>query len=159
MARVFIGVGSNEGDRLAHISRAIKALAAIDGVQVVQMATIIETEAVGGPPQGRYLNTAAELDTALTPFNLLRALKEIEHRRGRQPASERWGPRPIDLDLLLYEDQIIESPELTVPHPRMHERQFVLEPLSQIAPDVIHPLLKQPITELLKALARCSSCA
>ena len=152
MSRVFIGIGSNEGDRLGHISRAVKALNATPALRVLQLAPITETEPVGGPPQDPYLNTAVELDTALTPFDLLRALKEIEQRLGRQPTGERWGPRPIDLDILLYEDQIIDSPELTIPHPRVHERQFVLEPLAQIAPDLVHPILKQSISELLKAL-------
>jgi len=152
MACVFIGIGSNEGNRLAHISQAIKALGAVDGVHVVQMATIIETNPVGGPPQGPYLNTVVELETALTPLELLNALKAIERRFGRAPSSVRWGPRPIDLDILLYDDQVLETPTLIIPHPRMHERQFVLEPLVQIAPDIVHPLLKQPISELLKAL-------
>ena len=100
--RVFIGVGSNEGDRFAHISSAIKALGAVDGIQVVQMAMLIETDPVGGPPQGPYLNTVVEIYTALAPRELLSTLKAIEQQLGRQPASERWGPRPIDLDILLY---------------------------------------------------------
>jgi len=150
--RVFIGVGANEGDRSANISQAIKALSVVDGIQLVQMATLIDTEPLGGPPQGPYLNTVVEIDTALAPHELLNALKAIEQRLGRLPQSERWGPRPIDLDLLLYADQVIAAAELTVPHPRMHERQFVLEPLAQIAPDVVHPVLKQSTSELLKAL-------
>ena len=152
MSRVFIGIGSNDGDRLAHISNAIKALGAVDAVRVVQTANIIETEPVGGPPQDRYLNTVAELETTLAPRALLSTLKAIEQQLGRQPASERWGPRPIDLDILLYEDEVIDTPELTIPHPRMHERQFVLEPLVQIAPDVVHPRLKHTLTELCRML-------
>ena len=159
MGRVFIGIGSNEGDRLAHISRAIKALGAVDGVHVVQMATIIETEPAGGPPQGPYLNTVVELDTTLAPRELLSVLKAIEQQLGRKPGSQRWGPRPIDLDILLYDDQVLKTPTLVIPHQRMHERQFVLEPLAQISPNVVHPLLKQPVSALLTALKTCSSCA
>ena len=146
--RVFIGVGSNEGDRLAHIASAIKALGAVDGVHVLQTATIIETEAVGGPPQGPYLNTVVEIDAALAPRELLSALKAIEQQLGRKPESERWGPRPIDLDLLLYSDWVIHTMELVVPHPRLHERMFVLEPLAQLAPDTVHPLLRQSVAAL-----------
>ena len=159
MGRVFIGIGSNEGDRLAHISRAIKALGAVGGVHVVQMATIIETEPVGGPPQGPYRNTVVELDTVLAPRELLSALKAVEQQLGRKPGSQRWGPRTIDLDILLYDDQVLKTPTLVIPHPRMHERQFVLEPLAQISPNVVHPLLKQPVSALLTALKTCSSCA
>lgn len=159
MTRVFIGIGSNEGDRLTHISRAIKALGSLIGTRVVQMAVIAETEPVGGPPQGPYLNTVVELDTTLAPRELLSALKAIEQQLGRKPESERWGPRPIDLDILLYDDQVLKTPTLVIPHPRMHERQFVLEPLAQISPNVVHPLLKQPVSALLTALKTCSSCA
>ncbi|MDP3703782.1 MAG: 2-amino-4-hydroxy-6-hydroxymethyldihydropteridine diphosphokinase [Candidatus Omnitrophota bacterium] len=155
--RVFIGVGSNEGDRLAHISQAIKALGAVDGIQVVQMAPIIETEPVGAPPQGPYLNTVVELDTTLEPVPLLGVLKHIERALGRVPSSQRWGPRPIDLDLLLFGDQVIHTAELTVPHPRLHERMFVLEPLAQLAPDAIHPLLRQSIAALRAHLVPAAS--
>ena len=149
MSRVFIGVGSNEGDRLAHISRAMRALAEVSGVRLLQMATIAETEPIGGPPQGPYLNTVVEIDTALSPTELLKELQDIERRLGREPSSQRWGPRPIDLDILLYDDWIVQEPQLSIPHPRMHERQFVLEPLAQLAPGTIHPLLQQPIADLL----------
>ncbi len=151
MSRVFIGVGSNEGECFEHISIALRRLAAAGRVQLLQMATIIETEPVGGPPQDRYLNTVVEIDTSLEPAELLKTLQAIERQGGRTPSAERWGPRPIDLDLLLYDDRTINTPELTVPHPRMHERRFVLEPLAQLAPDAIHPVLKQPISELLLA--------
>lgn len=152
MARVFVGLGSNQGDRREHLSHALKALSAEPAIRLARVAPIVETEPAGGPPQGPYLNTVVELETRLTPLDLLSALKAIETRLGRKPEPDRWGPRPIDLDILLYEDQVIDSPSLTIPHSRMHERQFVLEPLVQIAPDLVHPILKQSISELLKAL-------
>ena len=153
MSRAFIGIGSNEGDRLQHISRAVKALSAVPGIRVVQMATIIETAPVGGPPQGPYLNTVVEIDAEQRPRALLLALKAIEARLGRRPAPQRWAPRPIDLDLLLYEDLVMHEPDLTIPHPRLHERRFVLEPLAQLAPDVVHPVLQRPIGALLEQCA------
>jgi len=152
MGRVFIGLGSNQGDRLTAISGAVRALSTLEGVRVVQMAMIVETEPVG-PPQGPYLNTVVELDTARAPEELLRALQDIERQLGRVPSPQRWGPRVIDLDLLLYDDQVIQRPGLSVPHPRMHERGFVLEPLAQLAPDAVHPILQQSVAALREQLA------
>jgi len=149
MTRVFIGIGSNEGDRLECISRAVRSLAAVPGVRVARMATIQETEPVGGPPQGPHLNSVVELETDLPPRALLDALQAIERSLGRRPSAERWGPRAIDLDILLYGDRTIEEPGLTIPHPRLAQRRFVLEPLSQLAPELIHPVLRQSIAMLL----------
>jgi len=149
MARVFVGIGSNEGDRLATISQAVQALASLAEVRVMQMALIMETDPVGGPPQGRYLNTVVELDTSLVPSALLGQLKTIEARLGRQPATQRWAPRPIDLDILLYDAHILQDPVLTIPHPRLHERRFVLEPLAQLAPEMLHPVARKTIKQLL----------
>lgn len=152
MARVFIGLGSNQGDRLGQISRALQHLGAEPGVRVVQMATIIETAPVG-PPQDPYLNTVAELDTALEPAALLSIFKRIERQQGRLSKAERWSPRPVDLDLLLYGDRILQDAALTIPHPRMHQRRFVLEPLAQLAPDVMHPIARKTISQLFAECA------
>jgi len=152
MARVFIGIGSNEGDRLANISQAVQRLGSIPGIRVIQMATIYETQPVGGPPQPEFLNTVVELDTALSPHELLRLVKTLEQQLGRLAAAQRWGPRRIDLDILVYDDQVIQEPQLVIPHAQLHTRRFVLEPLAQLAPELIHPVLGQTIAELLAHL-------
>jgi len=116
---------------------------------VVAVSPFIETAPVGGPPESPdYLNAVAAIETELAPKELLEALLTVEHKLGRIRA-ERWGPRTIDLDLLLYDEVVIDEPDLTIPHPRMHERRFVLEPLAAIAPDVVHPVLHTSIRELL----------
>ena len=157
MSRVFIGIGSNEGDRLSNISRAARAMSRLPQTRLVQMATIIETEPVGGPPQGPYLNTVVEVETGLAPHELLAALQGIERQLGRVPSTQRWGPRPMDLDILLYADRLMQEGSLSIPHPRMHERRFVLEPLAQLAPDAVHPGLHQTIAVLLSQLQAPSS--
>jgi 2-amino-4-hydroxy-6-hydroxymethyldihydropteridine diphosphokinase len=148
----YISLGSNLGDRRDYIQRAAEALRRTPGVLDVRMSTLHETEPVGGPPgQGMYLNAAARLETDLDAPALLAILLDVEARLGRR-RSEKWGPRVIDLDLLLFDDQVIDTPGLTVPHPRMHERRFVLEPLAEIAAGVSHPVLKLTISELLRGL-------
>ena len=134
-ALALIGLGSNLGDRRATLLRAIEELNATPGVSVVKVSSFHETEPVGGPPgQGPYLNAAACIETTLEPPALLHRLQEIEARNGRV-RTVRWGERTLDLDLLLYDDRIVETPELTIPHPRMADRRFVLEPLAEIAPE------------------------
>src|SRR5262245_46973550 len=129
-----IGLGSNLRDRVANLEGAIAALNEVPGIAVRQVSTFHETEPVGGPPgQGMFLNAVARLETDLEPLALLHALQEIETRFGRQ-RTVRWGERTLDLDLLLLDDQIIDTPELCLPHPRMRTRRFVLEPLVEVAP-------------------------
>ncbi|HET6428095.1 MAG TPA: 2-amino-4-hydroxy-6-hydroxymethyldihydropteridine diphosphokinase [Phycisphaerae bacterium] len=146
-----IGLGSNVGDRAQTLVDALKALQAAEGVTVRAISHMIETAPVGGPAgQGKYLNAAAEVSTDLTPRELLAVLNGIEHALGRRrPAEDRWGPRTCDLDILLMGDTVMETAELTIPHPRMHERLFVLRPLAQIAPRAVHPVLGKTIAELL----------
>ena len=122
------------------------------GVRVVKLAPIYETEPVGGPPQGSFLNTVVEIETMLAPQALLEQLKQVECLLGRTPSAQRWGPREIDLDILLYEDRVIREPSLTIPHPELHRRRFALEPLAQLAPEAVHPVLRQTVAELLAAL-------
>ncbi|MFO8007061.1 MAG: 2-amino-4-hydroxy-6-hydroxymethyldihydropteridine diphosphokinase, partial [Candidatus Brocadiia bacterium] len=120
-------------------------------IAVRQVSSFIETEPVGGPPQGPYINAAAELRTTLSPRELLEELLDVEDKLGRV-RTVHWGPRKLDLDLLLYEDQIIDEPGLQVPHPHMHKRPFVLDPLSEIAPEVTHPVLDKTVSEMQEEL-------
>jgi 2-amino-4-hydroxy-6-hydroxymethyldihydropteridine diphosphokinase len=146
---VCIAFGSNLGDRRDTLEAAIASLADAPGVSVQKVSSFHETEPVGGPAgQGLFLNAAAVLETTLDPFGLLRVLREIEERFGRT-RTVHWGARTLDLDLLLFDDRIIDTPELTIPHPRLTERRFVLEPLAEVAPDAVDPVTKRTIVDLL----------
>lgn len=134
---IFIGLGSNLGDRAATIRAALDALSADGDVRVVRCSSLYETAPVGGPPgQPMYLNAAAELETRLAPRALLDRMLAVEARFGRR-REVRHGPRTLDLDLLLYAELAVDEPGLTIPHPRMWEREFVLAPLREIAPRVV----------------------
>lgn len=132
MAVAFIGLGSNLGDRAENLRRALQKLDELPGTRVIQSSTFHETDPVGGPPQGKFLNAAARLETELEPHGLLHSLQKIEREMGRPAEHERWGPRVIDLDLLTYNNLTLNTPELTLPHPRMRERNFVMIPLDEI---------------------------
>ena len=134
MAEVYLGLGSNLGDREEMIRRALAALPG-HGVAVRRVSSVIETAPVGGPPQGRFLNAVVLVETGHDPLALLGHLKEIEAALGRIP-SERFGPRAIDIDILLYDRCALSTPTLTIPHPRMWERDFVMIPLRELAGDI-----------------------
>ncbi len=144
----FIGVGSNLGDRKQTIHQAEQKLSHVEGIRFIRSAPIYETQPVGGPKQDLFLNTVWEIETDLPARQLLNALFEIESDFGRLRL-EKNGPRTIDLDLLLYGDAVIKEQALTIPHPRLHERWFVLKPLWDLRSDYVHPVLKKSICELL----------
>ena len=145
----YIALGSNLGDRELNIQSALAKLRATAEIVIVKVARPFENPAIGGPPDSPpFLNTAAEIRTTLDPHPLLHRLLEIEREMGRQ-RREKWGPRLIDLDLILYGDLILTTDDLILPHPLMHQRQFVLEPLAEIAPEVVHPEIKRTVRELL----------
>ena len=149
--RAFVGLGSNLGDREGTIARAVELLSAAAGVEVVAVSQLRETEPWGPVEQPAYLNGAVQLETELSPRALLDVLLAVEQALGRDRTGERWGPRTIDLDLLLYDDVEVDEPGLTVPHPRLHERRFALEPLAELAPDAVVPG-RGRVSELLAAL-------
>jgi 2-amino-4-hydroxy-6-hydroxymethyldihydropteridine diphosphokinase len=151
--RVFIGFGSNQGDRWLHMVRALEALGKAPGVELVRTSSLYRTEPVGYNDQEDFFNGVAEVRTSLSPRELLRTLKGIEKDLGRKSGGRRWGPRTIDLDLLLYGSRVVRSGELTIPHPEMHRRRFVMVPLAEIGPEVSHPELGLTAAEILDGLA------
>jgi 2-amino-4-hydroxy-6-hydroxymethyldihydropteridine diphosphokinase len=135
----FISIGSNIGERLLHLKDAVRALHTHNEVSVLSVSSIYETAPVGYTDQEDFLNIVIEIKTSLDAYNLLSVCQEIEHELGRV-RTVRWGPRIVDLDILLYNNDNINAENLIVPHPRMHERAFVLIPLLEIAPETVHPV-------------------
>ena len=151
MPTAYIGIGSNLGDREENCKKAIEFL--IDsGIRVLKRSSGIKTEPWGLKGQPKFVNMAIKIQTGLTPKDLLKLLKNIETKLGRTPGP-RWGPRVIDLDILFYDDIVMRTAELEIPHPGISEREFVLKPLAAIAPDKIHPVLKKSISALLNDIA------
>ena len=147
--RVYLALGSNLGDRAANLHAACRALS--PQVQIERASPIYETDPWGYADQPPFYNQVLRARTELEPLALLNFLKQTETRLGRQP-SVRYGPRLIDLDILFYNDQVLQTDELTLPHPRLHERAFVLIPLKDLAADLRHPVLGQTVRELCAAL-------
>ena len=139
MATAWLGIGSNVGDREEFCRRAVELLRSSDGLEVTALSGLYETTPVGGPPQRSYLNLVARVETDHSPAGLLELCKRIEARLGREPSDVRFGPRVVDLDVLLYGDQKVSEPDLEIPHPRMKQRRFVLVPLLEIDPDASDP--------------------
>ena len=140
------------GDRAGHLRAALERLAQFPKTRVIRCSSWHETAPVGGPPQGMFLNGVAQIETFLKPKDLLDRLQQAEEEIGRPAVHERWGPRVIDLDLLDYDGLILNRPGLELPHPRLHERPFVLIPLAEIAPEWQHPLLQESTQALMEKL-------
>jgi 2-amino-4-hydroxy-6-hydroxymethyldihydropteridine diphosphokinase len=146
---VYLSLGSNIGDREAHLREAIRRLESAGKLRAV--SSIYETEPVEFTDQPQFLNCAVALETSSTPGQLMLQLLAIEKAMGRQRIQKK-GPRTIDLDILLFGDEVVDTPGLTIPHPAMQHRRFVLEPLAEIAPEAIHPVLKKTVKQLLEEL-------
>jgi len=148
----YIGLGSNLGDRELKLLMAVAELGKLPGSKVTGVSHFYETEPVGGPPQDNFYNAAVRLATTLEPLALLDQLKRIEVEVFHRKPSGHWGPRSMDLDILLYGELILDGERLTIPHPRLAERRFALQPLADLDPSLIHPSLGRSIAELLASL-------
>jgi GTP cyclohydrolase-4 len=148
LVTAYLSLGSNLGNRQANLDMALKLLS--ERMKMGKVSSMYDTEPMGNTNQPRFLNLACEVSTRLTPEGLLALTKGIERKMGRYSRS--GEPRTIDIDIVLYGDQVIDTPDLVVPHPKMAERSFVLMPLAEIAPDLVHPVLKKTIRELNQAI-------
>ncbi len=153
--KVIIAAGSNLEDRVENCERGIAALNGSGKVTVVSQSGFYLTEPVGYADQPWFINAAMMVRTRLTPLELLRFLKQMERLSGRIASDIRNGPRVLDFDIIFFNDRVIETPELSVPHPRMQERGFVLKPLNEIAPGWIHPVFQKPVRQLLADVGEC----
>jgi 2-amino-4-hydroxy-6-hydroxymethyldihydropteridine diphosphokinase len=152
MAVVYLGIGSNLGDKQGNCLDAIERLST-RGISISKRSAMHETQPWGVEDQPDFVNMAVEVETVMSPEELLVTVKEIEREMGRK-AGTRWGPRLIDLDVLLYDDRIVQSKDLIIPHPLLHKRNFVLLPLAEISPECVHPVLKKTIGELAQELIK-----
>jgi 2-amino-4-hydroxy-6-hydroxymethyldihydropteridine diphosphokinase len=147
----YIGFGSNVGDGIRNCRQALEAIGSDPRIRLVQHSPLYRTEPVGKRDQDWFINGVAAVETSMTPGELLGFLLSIEDRMGRV-RKEKWGPRIIDLDILFYGDMVLDENNLQIPHPRLQERKFVLVPLNDIAPDLIHPVFRQTVSKLLSQL-------
>lgn len=151
MPIVYLGAGSNLGDRLGNLQTALACLRENPALSGLEVSRIYETAPVGYPDQGDFLNCVARVHTDLSPYDVLEICRDIEKRMERVRAI-RFGPRNIDVDVLFYDACIINTPNLQIPHPRLHTRKFVLKPMCDLQPDFVHPLLQKSMAQLLAAL-------
>ena len=151
---VYISAGSNMGDRLQNCRKGIESLTESGNSRILAQSRIYTTEPVDYKDQDWFINMMVKLETAHDPFQLLDHIEHIQRAAGRMHDPIRFGPRILDLDIILYDDRIIDSERLVVPHPRMHKRSFVLKPICDIDPAIIHPVLKQDMQSLLKRLGQ-----
>ena len=148
---VFLGLGSNLGDRDSHLNDAVVALCSNKAITIISQSSVLETEPLGNEDQGKFLNVVVEIETTLSPKKLMKTCLDIEMHQGRV-REEKWGPRTIDIDILFFSDQLIQSEGLDVPHPEVQNRSFVLIPLVEIAPMMVHPTLGITAKAMLHAL-------
>ncbi len=155
MMRAFLSLGSNIGDRLSYIQQAVSALNMTKEIEVIKTSSFYETEPWGVKNQNWFLNAAVAIDTTLEPLKLLNTIQMIEKQLGRDRTKEkRWHERTIDIDILMYDDEIFSIPNiLTIPHPYMHQRAFVLVPMLEVKSDLVHPVFKKTISELYDELS------
>ena len=150
--KVYLGIGSNLGNRRINVEKSLGFLKAQKEIRVTKQSSLYETKPVGGPKQRDFINAVVLIETTKSAKPLLKIIKSIENKFGRKKNAGRWGPRVIDLDILAYQQSIIKSRILNIPHPRMHERFFVLAPFSEIAPRFNHPILNKTVKKLLAEL-------
>ncbi|MDY6905535.1 MAG: 2-amino-4-hydroxy-6-hydroxymethyldihydropteridine diphosphokinase [Thermodesulfobacteriota bacterium] len=149
----YLSVGSNMGDPTANCTRAIASLTATDNITVICQSRFFYTEPVGYVHQDWFVNAMVKIETTLDPAKLLKTLKALERENGRGISGVRFGPRILDMDIIFYEDMVVNEKGLTIPHPRMHKRHFVLRPFCDIDPEVVHPVLKKNVRQLRDALS------